>query len=75
VSLLGAVRAALARTGGGVRVDKAAQEEALRLCLASAAASRRGHGGGTEDPNRLLRELGFVSSNLDQSKLEKLLGF
>ena len=81
MTLLGAVRAALARTGTGVRVDRAAQEEALRLCLASAAArrrvpaGRRGRGECTEDPDRLLRELGFASGNLDERTLKKLLGF
>ena len=40
-----AARAALARAGGcGVRVDKAAQAEALRACLAGAAARKRAAG-------------------------------
>jgi hypothetical protein len=79
VSLLGALRAAVARTGTGVRFDQAAQEEALRLCLASASARRRAptarrrRGEGTEDP--LSRALGFVPGRSDGPTLAKLLGF
>jgi hypothetical protein len=81
VSLLGALRAAVARTGTGVWFDQAAQEEALRLCLASASArrraraARRGRGGGTADPDPLSRALGFVPSRSDGPTLAKLLGF
>jgi hypothetical protein len=64
-----AARAALARAGGcGVRVDKAAQEEALRACLAGAAARSRAAGRPRrrrEDPDRvraelIYRDLGFL---------------
>ena len=64
-----AVRAALARAGGcGVRVDKAAQAEALRACLADAAARKRAAGRPgrrREDPDRVRAEricgdLGFL---------------
>jgi hypothetical protein len=50
------VRAALARLGGGVRVDRAAQEEALREVLAGAAARRRAGerpGARRDGPDRL----------------------
>jgi hypothetical protein len=40
------VRTVLARAGGGVRVDQAAQQEALRAVLADAAARRRVRPGG-----------------------------
>lgn len=80
--LLSAARALLGRTGRGARIDKAAQEEALRLCLASNAASRRapaarrGRGGGTADPGHLLRELGFEPPrHRDSDWLAELLGF
>ena len=52
-----AVRAALSRAGGKARVDKAAQEEALRLSLAD-AARRRVHVGGRHG-RRPAGDLGF----------------
>ena len=56
-----AARAALARAGGcGVRVDKAAQAEALRACLAGAAARSRAAGRPArrrEDPDRVHAEV------------------
>jgi hypothetical protein len=70
----------LARTGSGVRVDQKAQEEALRLILASNAASRRGSTAkqrrvSKADSDRLRAELGFVPARLDDSSLAELLGF
>jgi hypothetical protein len=60
VTLLSQIRAALARAGSGVRADKAAQEEALRLCLASHAARHRTASRPRrrrEDPRRIHEEI------------------
>lgn len=66
---MAAARGALARAGGcGVRVDKAAQREALRACLAGAAARSRAAGRPgrrRDDPDRvheelIYRDLGFL---------------
>jgi hypothetical protein len=70
----GLLRALLARGGGLVRVDKAAQEEALRSCLVSAAARRARDGGRRE---RLEREPGFAETvrRPGPDRLPCLLGF
>ena len=65
MTLLSALRA-LASTGN-VRVDKAAQEEALRLCLASHNAARRAARrprGRREDPGRSRAEIRFGDMGL-----------
>jgi len=79
VAVAAAARASLAQARDcGVRIDRAAQEEALRACLADAAARRRARAagrarGGGEGPGRLDEQLGFAGPG--REPLLDLLGF
>jgi hypothetical protein len=70
-----ALRAVLARAGSRVRVDKRAQEQALKSCLASAAALRARAGSGRERPGQRTTREPEAVRRPGPDRLPCLLGF